>query len=157
MKRWLRILLIAAPVIVLLFGVPAGVALARRTPLSAPIPIAPRVGTAQPGAQSPFIGPQRFIGPPLPISRAQNGVSGVITRAAPGRFVVYTRAKRVAIIAVDAKTTIRMNGKNIKAADVKRGDRVTVLGHRDSAGAFHADLIRVTRPAPPDPPPGQAR
>lgn len=157
MKRWLRLLLITAPVIVLLLGVPAGVALARRTPLSEPLTIAPRIGTVQPGAQPPFIGPQRFIGPPLPISRAQNGVIGVITRTAPGRFVVYTRAKKLAIIAADAKTTIRMNGKNIKAADVKRGDRVTVLGHRDSSGAFHADLIRVTRPAPPDPPPGQSR
>ena len=157
MKRWLRLLLIAAPMIVLLFGIPAGVALARRTPPSEPIPIIPRVGTAQPGAQPPFIGPQRFIGPPIPISQAQNGVIGIVNRAAPGRLVVYTRAKKLAIIAVDAKTTIRMNGKNIKAADVKRGDHVTVLGHRDSNGAFHADLIRVTRPAPPDPPPGQAR
>ncbi|HEY8293239.1 MAG TPA: hypothetical protein VIG44_12155, partial [Thermomicrobiales bacterium] len=152
-----------APMIVLLFGVPAGVALARRTPLSEPIPIIPRAGTAvangtaRPGGQPPFIGPQRFIGPPIPISQAQSGVIGVINRATPGRFVVYTRAKKLAIIAVDAKTTIRMNGKNIKAADVKRGDRVTVLGHRDSGGAFHADLIRVTRPARPDPPPGQAR
>ncbi len=156
MKRWLRLLLITAPVIVLLFGVPAGVALARRTPPSEPIPIAQRIGTAQPGAP-PFIGPQRFIGPPLPISQAQNGVIGIINRAAPGRFVVYTRTKKLAIVAVDAKTTIRMNGKNIAAADVKRGDRVTVLGRRDSTGALHADLIRVTRPAPPDPPPGQER
>lgn len=163
MKRWSRLLLITAPVIALLFGVPAGVALARRTPPSEPIPIILRAGTAVvggtalPGAQPPFVGPQRFIGPPVPISQAQSGVIGVINRATPGRFVVYTRAKKLAILAVDAKTTIRMNGKNIKAADVKRGDRVTVLGHRDSSGAFHADLIRVTRPAPPDPPPGQAR
>lgn len=163
MKRWLRFLLITAPVIVLLLGVPAGVALARRTPLSEPLPIATRIGTTvpngtvRPGARPPFVGPQRFIGPPVPISQAQSGVIGVITRTAPGRFVVYTRAKKLAIIAVDAKTTIRMNGKNIKAADVKRGDRLTVLGHRDSSGAFHADLIRVTRPAPPEPPPGQAR
>jgi hypothetical protein len=157
MKRWLRMLLIAAPVIVLLLGVPAGVALARRSPPSEPVLIQPRAGTAQPGARAPFIGPQRFIGPPLPISRAQNGVTGIITRTAPNRLVIYTRAKRLAIVAIDPKTTLRMNGKNIKASDVRRGDRVTVLGHRDSSGAFHADLIRVVRPPPPDPPLGGAR
>lgn len=163
MKRWLRLLLITAPVIVLLLGVPAGVALARRSPPSEPVVSVPRAGTAtangtaRPGARPPFIGPQRFIGPPVPISRAQNGVIGVVTRAAPNRLVVYTRAKKLAIVAIDAKTTLRMNGKNIKASDVRRGDRVTVLGHRDSTGAFHADLVRVVRPPPPDPPSGQAR
>jgi hypothetical protein len=161
-KRWLRLLLIAAPVIVLLLGVPAGVALARRSPLTEPFVSGPRIaavpdGTARPGTSPPFVGPQRFVGPPLPVSRAQSGVSGVITRAFPNRIVVYTRAKKLAIIAIDPKTTIRMNGKNIKASDVKRGDRVTVLGHRDSAGAFHADLVRVVRPARPDPAPGAAR
>ncbi len=157
MKRWLRILLIAAPVIVLLFGVPTGVALARRAAPSEPIPFVPRIGTAQPGARPPFIGPQRLSGPPLPISRAQNGMIGVVTRAAPDRLVVYTRAKKLAIATIDPTTTIRMNGKNIKASDIHRGDRVTILGHRDSAGVFHADLIRVVRPQRPDPPPGQAR
>lgn len=154
MKRWLRMLLIAAPVIVLLLGVPTGVALARRTPPSEPIPFVPRSGTAQPGTRPSFIGPQRFIGP---ISQAQNGMIGVITRAAPDRLIVYTRAKKIAIVTIDPQTTIRMNGKNIEATDIKRGDRVTILGHRDSAGVFHANLIRVTRPAPPDPSPGQAR
>jgi hypothetical protein len=163
MKRWLRLLLIAAPVIVLLLGVPAGVALARRSPLNEPFVSGPRGGvavpngTAQPGAPPPFVGPQRFVGPPVPVSRAQSGVSGVITRDFPNRIAVYTRAKKLAIVAIDPKTTIRMNGKNIKASDVKRGDRVTILGHRDGAGAFHADLIRVVRPQRPDPAPGAAR
>lgn len=154
MKRWLRLLLIAAPVIVLLFGVPTGVALARRAAPSEPIPFVPRIGTAQPGARSPFIGPQQFIGP---ISRAQSGMIGTVTRATPDRLVVYTRAKKLAIVTIDPKTTIRMNGKNTKASDIHRDDRVTILGHRDSAGVFHADLIRVVRPQRPDPPPGQAR
>ncbi|MGI8687630.1 MAG: hypothetical protein ACR2M3_03535 [Thermomicrobiales bacterium] len=154
MKRWLRTLLITAPVIVLLLGVPTGVALARRAAPSEPIPFVPRIGTAQPGVQPPFIGPQQFIGP---ISQAQSGMIGVITRATPGRLIVYTRAKKLAIVTIDSKTTTRMNGKNIKASDIHRGDRVTILGHRDSAGAFHADLIRVVRPPRPDPPPGQAR
>ncbi len=157
MKRWLRILLITAPVIVLLLGVPTGVALARRAVPSEPIPFVPRIGTVQPGARPPAIGPQQLVGPPLPISRAQSGATGVVTRAAPDRLVIYTHAKKLAIVTIDAKTTIRMNGKNIKASDIHRGDRVTILGHRDSAGAFHADLIRVVRPLRPDPPPGQAR
>lgn len=154
MKRWLRMLLIAAPVIVLLFGVPTGVALARHATPSEPIPFVPRSGTAQPGARLPFIGPQQFIGP---ISQAQSGMIGAVTRVAPDRLVIYTRAKKLAIVTIDPKTTIRMNGKNIKATDIRRGDRVTILGHRDSAGAFYANLIRVTRPVRPDPPPGQAR
>ncbi len=157
MKRWLRILFITAPMIVLLFGVPTGVALARRTLPSEPVPFVPRIGTAQPGARPPFIGPPRFIGPPLPISQAQNGMIGVVTRAAPDRLVVYTRAKKLAFVTIDPVTTIRMNGKNITATDIQRGDRVTILGHRDSTGAFHANLIRVTRPVRPDPPLGQAR
>lgn len=162
MRRSLRLLLIVAPLIALLLGVPAGVALARRSPLHEPFVGGPPIvavpnGTAQPGAPPPFIGPQRFVGPTLPISRAQSGVSGIITRAFPNRIVVYTRARKLAIIAIDPKTTIRMNGKNIKASDVKRGDRITILGHRDGAGAFHADLIRVVRPQPPDPAPGAAR
>lgn len=157
MKRWLRMLLIAAPVIALLLGIPTGVALARRATPREPIPFVPRLGTAQPDTQSPSIRPQRLVGPPLPVSQAQSGMIGVITRATPDRLVVYTRAKKLAIVTIDPKTTIRMNGKNIKAADIRRGDRVTILGHRDSAGAFHANLIRVIRPVRPDPPPGQAR
>ena len=157
MKRSLRLLLIIAPVFVLLFGIPAGIALARRSPPSAPVPIVPRIGTARPGVQPPFVGPRPLIGPPLPVSQAQDGISGVVTRSSPDRLVVYTRAKKLAIVTIDPKTTIRMNGKNITVADVRRNDRVTLLGHRDGEGAFHADLIRVTRPAPPDPPPGQAR
>jgi len=156
-KRWLRMLLIAAPMIVLLLGIPTGVALARRATPSEPIPFVPRIGTAQPGARPPFTGTQRLIGPPLPISRAQSGTIGVVTRAAPDRLVVYTRAKKLAFVTIDPVTTIRMNGKNITATDIQRGDRVTILGHRDSTGAFHANLIRVTRPVRPDPPLGQAR
>jgi len=166
-KRSLRLLLIVAPLIVLLLGVPAGVALARRSPPSVPAIVGPRltpaiVGTARSGqnGSNPFIGPRPFIGPPLPgsrVSQAQSGIAGTITGVSSQRIIVYTRAKKVAVVMVDPKTTIRMNGKNIKASDVKRGDRVTILGQRDRAGAFHAVLIRVVRPARPDPPPGTAR
>lgn len=167
MKRSLRLLLVIAPLIALLLGVPAGVALARRSSLSAPAITTPggvataiANGTARPDPNDTgsFIGPRGpLYGPPPPISHAQTGVSGAITRVGPARLVVYTRAKRLAVIVIDPKTTIRMNGKNIKASDVRRGDRVTILGHRDSAGAFHADLIRVVRPQRPDPAPGGAR
>ncbi len=163
MKRWLRLLLIAAPVIVLMLGVPAGVALARRSPPREPAALLPRVetvvanGTVGPRSRPPITGPQRTLGPPLPVSQAQSGVIGTITRVTPDRFVVYTRAKKVAFVTIDPKTTIRMNGKNIKAADVQRGDRVTILGHRDSTGVFHAQLIRVVRPPRPDPASGAPR
>lgn len=166
MKRVLRLLILLAPVIVLLLGVPAGVALARRSSPSAPVSVitGPRIptganGTAQPrtSGNGPFIGPSRLFGPPLPISRARTGVNGTITRMTANRIVVYTKSKRVALIAIDPTTTIRLQGKNIKAAQLMRGDNVTILGRRDSAGAFHAELIRVTRPQPPDPPPGGAR
>ncbi|MHB8645594.1 MAG: hypothetical protein ACYDAR_07385 [Thermomicrobiales bacterium] len=169
MKRSLRFLLIGAPLIVLLLGVPAGVALARRSPPSVPALVSPGGspsaivnGTVRPGANGSgsFIGPRPYIGPPLPgsqVSQAQSGIAGTVTRVSARRFVVYTRAKKVAVVVIDPKTTIRMNGKTIKASDVKRGDHVTILGRRDSAGTFHAALIRVVRPARPDPPPGGAR
>lgn len=165
MKRALRLLLIVAPVIVLLLGVPAGVALARRSPPGAPAAVTPGAagtaianGTARPRpGNGPFIGPRPLFGPPLPVSQAQNGVNGTITGIGRDRIVVYTKARKVALITLDPETTIRFRGKNIKTSDLKRGDNVTILGHRDSAGAFHAQLIRVTRPERPDPPPGGAR
>lgn len=166
MKRWLRVLLIVAPAIVLLLGVPAGVAFARRTPQSLPAAIGPTIrATDVPGAPGqpgenptgPFVGPRPFIGPRLPVSTAQNGIAGVITRVGPQGIVVYTKAKKVAFITIDAKTTIRFNGKNVKLSDLQRGDRVTILGSRNTAGAFHAELIRTVRPARPDPLPGNAR
>jgi hypothetical protein len=164
MRRALRLLILLAPVIVLLLGVPAGVALARRSPPSAPITVSPGAigtatanGTPRPSANGPFIGPRRLFGPPLPASQAQTGVNGTITRLAGNRIVVYTKAKRVAVIQIDPKTVIRYQGKNIKASELMRGDTVTVLGRRDSTGAFHAELVRVTRPQRPDPPPGGAR
>ncbi len=167
MKRSLRLLLIIAPVLVLLLGVPAGVALARRSPPSAPavigrdaIATAVANGTPRPAPNGggPFIGPRGpLLGPPLPLSQAQNGIAGVVTRVGPDRTVVYTRSKRLAFVEIDPTTTIRFQGKNIKASEVMRGDLVTVLGRRDREGAFHAQLIRVTRPERPDPPPGGAR
>ena len=167
MKRSLRFLILLAPLFVLLLGIPAGVALARRSPPSDPIPAftGPRLATAvangtvqpRPNGNGPLIGPQRLFGPPLPISQAQTGVNGIITRATANGIVVYTKAKRIAAIRIDPATIIRYQGKNIKASDLMRGDTVTVLGRRDSTGAFHAELIRVTRPARPDPPPGGAR
>jgi len=166
MKRSLRLLLIAAPVIVLLLGVPAGVALARRSPPSAPVVIgrgavatAVANGTARPGpsGNGPFVGPRPNFGPPLPISQAQTGIAGAITRVTPERIVVYTRSKRLAFVEIDPTTKIRFRGKDIKASELMRGDLVTILGHRDREGAFHAQLIRVTRPERPDPPPGAAR
>ena len=159
MKRPLRFLLIVAPLLLLLLGVPAGVALARRAPqelppLVQPGPLATAIanGTARPilpngtvragGANGPF------IGPPLPIVRARNGVSGTVTRVGPNLLVVYTKAKKLAIVRVDPKATIRMNCKNVKLTDVKIGDQVTVLGRRDAAGRFVAEALRVVRPAP---------
>jgi hypothetical protein len=159
MTRPLRFLLIVAPLLLLLLGVPAGVALARRAPQELPPlvqtgPFATAVanGTARPafpiGTAPP--GGGQFIGPPLPIVRAQNGVSGTVTRVGPDLLVVYTKGKKLAIVRVDPKATIRMNGKNIKLTDVKPGDQVTVLGRRDAAGRFVAQAIRVVRPSPPD-------
>jgi hypothetical protein len=52
---------------------------------------------------------------------------------------------------------IRFNGKNVPLSDLKRGDRVTILGRRDAQGRFHAEIIRAVRPPPPDPPPGKNR
>ena len=166
MKRALRLLLVIAPVIVLLLGVPAGVALARRSPPSAPAIIAPGpIGTAiasgtkrpYPNGPGPFLGPQRQFGPPLPISQAQTGVNGTITRVDADRIIVFTRAKKVAIIMIGPKTIIRFQGKNAKASELTRGDNVTVLGRRDSTGVFLAEAIRITHPERPDPPPGGAR
>lgn len=169
MKRWLRGLFIAAPMIVLLLGVPAGVALARRSPTSLPAVIAPGSftgtvvprGTPRPlpdgSTNGPFVGPRPLFGPPLPISQASNGLAGVITRTAADRIIVYTKSKKIAFVEIDPTTTIHMNGKNIKLSQLQRGDLVTVLGYRDREGAFHAELIRVTRPPPPDPSPGAAR
>jgi hypothetical protein len=164
-KRSFRLLLIAAPLIVLLLGVPTGVALARRSPVSAPIalasgPIGTAVakGTVQPrSGNGRLIGPRRLVGPPLPVSQARTGVNGTITRIAGNRVVVYTRMKKVATITIDPTTVLRFQGKNVKASELKRGDNVTVLGRRDSTGAFHAEAVRITRPTPPDPPPGAAR
>lgn len=165
MKRSLRLLLIVAPVFMVLLGIPAGVALARRSPPSAPITISPGAvrtaiasGTERPRpGNGPFIGPQRQFGPPLPASQAQKGVNGTITRVGADRIVIFTRAKKVAVIMIVPKTIIRFQGKNIKASELKPGDNVTVLGQRDSAGVFQAEAIRMTRPARPDPPPGGAR
>ncbi len=167
MKRSLRLLLIVAPLLVLLLGVPAGVALARRTPPSAPAVIgrdavatAVANGTPRPAQNGggPFVGPRGPTnGPPLPVSQAQTGIAGAVTRVGPDRIVVYTRSKRLAFVEIDPTTTIRFRGKNIKASELMRGDLVTILGRRDREGAFHAQLIRVIRPERPDPPPGGAR
>lgn len=152
MNRPLRFLLIVAPLLLLLLGVPAGVALARRAPQELPplVQPGPRATAIANGTARPIgpIGPQ--LGPPLPIVRARNGVSGTVTRVGPNLLVVYTKAKKLAIVRVDPKATIRMNGKNVKLTDVKIGDQVTVLGRRDAAGRFVAEALRVVRPAPPD-------
>lgn len=156
MKRSLRLLLIVAPVLVLLLGVPAGVALARRSPPSVPA-VAKGTGRPGPNGNGPFIGPRPSSGPPLPVSEAQTGIAGVITRVTPDRIVVYTRSKRLAFVEIDPTTKLRFRGKDIKVSELMRGDLVTILGHRDREGAFHAQLIRVTRSERPDPPPGAAR
>jgi len=165
-RRSLRLLIIFAPVIVLLLGVPAGVALARRSPPSAPVPIitVPRSATApngtvqpRPNGNGPFIGPRPLFGPPLPASQAQTGINGTITNVRSDRIIVYTKAKRIAVVIIDPKTMIRFQGKNIKVSELARGDNVTILGYRDREGAFHAQLIRVTRPQRPDPTPGSVR
>jgi hypothetical protein len=166
-RRWLRVLFIAAPALLLLLGVPAGVALARRSPPAGPIVIAPGAlgGTPVPGRPpqrplpggSPFIGPRPLYGPPLPVSSAQSGINGTITRVRADRLVIYTRSKKIAVASIDPQTMIRLRGKDVKIADIMTDDNVTVLGHRDSAGAFHAELIRVTRPERPDPLPGGAK
>lgn len=164
MSRWLRVLLIAAPVIALLFGVPAGVALARHSLPKEALGSGPRVverppanDAVRPDERPPFVGPERLVGPPSRVSRAQSGMIGVVTRIEHGRFLVFTRARKRAIVVVDPKATIRMNGKTITTAEIRRGDRVTILGRRDGAGIFHAILIRVVRPVHPDPPAGAAR
>ncbi len=143
MRRWVRVLLIVAPLLALLLGVPAGVAMARRV--------------AEPLPTRNFIGPRPLFGPPLPRANAQTGIAGAITRVGPQGIVVYTRAKKIAIVAVDPATVIRFNGKNVKLSDLQRGDRVTILGRRDAQGRFHAEIIRAVRPPPPDPPPGNNR
>jgi hypothetical protein len=165
MTRPLRLLLLAAPLLLLLLGVPAGVALARRAPqelppLIQPPPRATAVanGTAAPNGTASVLGPVGpQFGPPLPVARAQNGVSGSVTRVGPDLIVVYTKAKKLAFVHISPKTTIRMNGKNVKLSAVKRGDQVTILGSRDREGGFVATAIRVVRPDPPIPANGAPR
>lgn len=178
MKRPLPLLLVVAPVLLLLLGVPAGVVLARRAPLEMPVtlspgmrataaangtprPALPNNGTARPqppdrvGPQYGPPGPQ--FGPPLPVSQSQNGISGTVTRVGTDVLTVYTKSRKVAFVHSDAQTTIRLRGKNIKISDLKRGDQVTILGRRDREGAFIATVIRVTRPDPPIPANGSPR
>jgi hypothetical protein len=160
MNRSLRLLLISAPLVLLLLGVPAGVALARRAPLQLPPPVVqpvPRATAAVNGTPRPAGPAGPVLGPPIPIQRAQNGASGTVTRVGANMIVVYTKAKKLAIVRVDPKATIRMNGKNIKLSAVERGDRVTVLGSRDATGRFIAEAIRVVRPDPPVPSNGAPR
>ena len=90
-------------------------------------------------------------------SQAQTGINGAITNVRSDRIIVYTKAKRIAVVIIDPKTMIRFQGKNIKVSELARGDNVTILGHRDREGAFHAQLIRVTRPQRPEPAPGSTR
>lgn len=180
MKRSLRLLLVIAPVLLLLVGVPAGVVLARRAPQELPTtlqpgviataiangtprPIFPPNGTTRPpptpasrtGPQYGPPGPQ--LGPPLPVAQSRNGISGTVTRVGPDTLTVYTKGKKVAFVHLDTKTTIRLRGKNVKIGDIKRGDQVTILGRRDREGAFIATVIRVTRPDPPIPANGSPR
>lgn len=180
MRRSLRVLLVVAPALLLLLGVPAGVVLARRAPQELPTTLQPGVlataiangtpravfppnATARPpqapaSRTGPYYGPLGpQFGPPLPVAQSQNGISGTVTRSGGETLMVYTKARKVAFVHVDAKTTVRLRNKNVKVGDIKRGDQITVLGHRDREGAFIADVIRVTRPDPPIPANGSPR
>lgn len=120
---------------------------------------APRVGPPAP-TNAPALGPRAptrasRTGPPaptatpLPTVTAQNGLSGTITAIAGERLTVYTKARRVATVAVEPHTTIRLGGKNARLVALAVGDAVTVLGSRDEEGVFRAELIRAVRPDPP--------
>lgn len=164
MRRAARLLLLLAPLLVLALGVSLGVSLVGRaavapqlgeeaagslvvavmaTPTHAP-PLGPRAPT-----RAPRVGPPAPTATPLPTVTAQNGLSGTITAIAGERLTVYTKARRVATVAVEPHTTIRLGGKNARLVALAVGDAVTVLGSRDEEGVFRAELIRAVRPDPP--------
>lgn len=184
MKRPLRLLLILAPLVLLLLGIPLGVTLAQRsaTPpeesaggifvkvaaTSTPAPRfvgprqptrAPRLGPPVP-TNAPRLGPTISTSVPAPAnatpkagtpaatSSAQNGLSGTVIAIDIDRFTVFTKAQRTAVVIIDPGTTIRFRNKDVPFSEMMIGDDVTVLGHRDTASAFHAELIRVVRPIP---------
>lgn len=168
MRRAARLLLLLAPLLVLALGVSLGVSLAGRaavapqpgeeaagslvvavmaTPTHAP-PLGPRAPTRVP-TRAARLGPPAPTATPLPTVTAQNGLSGTITAIAGERLTVYTKARRVATVAVEPHTTIRLGGKNARLVALAVGDAVTVLGSRDEEGVFRAELIRAVRPDPP--------
>lgn len=178
MTRSLRLLLVCAPLLLLLIGIPTGVALAARRgtgelppevaggpgvllPYGPPAPTRPPRPYGPPApTNAPWLGPKAptpapVLGPKSPtapsLSTAQNGVAGRITRIDKESITVYTRARKIAIISIDPQTTIRFRGKDVNLNALKRGDDVTILGKRDRENAFHAVLIRADRPDPPDP------
>ncbi len=173
MKRAVRWLLLIAPLVVLLAGIPTGVALARRAsvgelppdtagppapvvlPYGPPVPThAPRLGPNAP-THAPTATP-KLTTPPV-ISTTPSGIAGTITRIDAVGLVVYTMAKKLVVVVVDPKTTvIRFGGREAKLSALRRGDQVVVLGHSDNNEVFHAGILRATRPDPPLPPNGKA-
>ena len=76
--------------------------------------------------------------------RSGHGVLGTIDSLANNQFTVKDRFGASKTIFLDDKTILRQDGSQIKFSDLKKGNRVIVIGRPlESKGAITAKVVRL--------------
>lgn len=137
----------------------AGVLLAGATAVGAAQPTnrAPLVQTAavaspnipRPGGEQPRQAPARARPSPTPGAAvpAARGAAGLVVRVEPDGLVILTSRRVERSIRLLPNVLIRRGGRPATIGDLRRGDRVVVLGQPRKDGSIMARAI-TARPAP---------
>jgi len=91
-----------------------------------------------------FGGRQALVAPP-PSSAFFNphGLDGTILNSDKNTLVLKDEDNTEKTVLISSQTSIRLNFQNLKAADLKAGEEVVVIGEPNPQGQIEAKLIRV--------------
>jgi RNase P/RNase MRP subunit p29 len=72
-----------------------------------------------------------------------HGLDGTILNSDKNTLVLKDEDSTEKTVLISSQTSIRMNFQNLKAADLKAGEEVVVIGEPNPQGQIEAKLIRV--------------
>ncbi|NTU66912.1 MAG: hypothetical protein HGB08_03240 [Candidatus Moranbacteria bacterium] len=99
-----------------------------------------------------FVGPRMGPGGPMGDPRGMmenrdlrnaHGISGSIVSISDTSLVIKDKDNKENTVAITDMTLIKDGRNDVKIADLKKDERVIVVGNPDDSGVLNADLIRV--------------
>lgn len=72
-----------------------------------------------------------------------HGATGVINLISDNQVIIKTNKGLNEKIIISPTTTVKQNGKDIKASDLKINDTIAIIGDPDDQGQINARFIRV--------------